>query len=171
MSESPNSNPASHPLSWRNVLYLVVLVLMLASVAYLRWNDRRLELVPVRIGDDVTVQAMIASTPDQRSRGLAVRDTLGEGEGMYFIFPEAGYPLFWMKDMKFPIDILWIRGDELVDMTMDLQPPGKDGQLPQYAPRVAVDRVLEVPAGFAQRHGLRLGMRVAVSLDTVSEVR
>lgn len=166
-----NESTTGHQLGWRIMLYLAVFVMMIVSVVYLRLSDRQLDEVPVRIGDSVTVQAMIASTPTQRARGLAVRDSLSDQEGMYFIFPEAGYPLFWMKDMKFPIDILWIRGDELVDMTLDLQPPGRDGQLPQYGPRVAIDRVLEVPAGFARRHGLRLGMRVAVSLDTVSEVR
>jgi hypothetical protein len=158
-------------VSWQGMLFLAVAVLVLAATGYLRWQDRQLDTVTVTVGDQVSVQAMLADTPTKRSRGLAVRDTLGENEGMYFIFPEAGKPLFWMKDMKFPIDILWIRGDELVDMTLEVPVPSSKVSLPQYAPRVMVDRVLEVPAGFAQRHGLRLGLKVIPLLDTVSEVR
>jgi hypothetical protein len=158
-------------IAWRGMLFVTIAVLVLASAAWMRWSDRQLDLVEVTVGDHATVRAMIADTPTKRERGLAVRDSLADDEGMYFIFTEAGYPLFWMKDMKFPIDILWIRGDELVDMTLGLQPPGPDGQLPQVGPRVAVDRVLEVPAGFAARHGLRLGIKVTPRLDTVSGVR
>lgn len=159
------------PSAWRGLIFVCVVALVLASAAWMRWSDRQLGLVTLAVGDGAKVKAMIADTPTKRERGLAVRDSLGSEEGMYFIFPDAGYPLFWMKDMKFPIDILWIRGDELVDMTLDMQPPGPDGALPQVGPRVAVDRVLEVPAGFAARHGLRLGTKVSPSLDTVSGVR
>ena len=158
-------------VAWKSMLFVVFALLMLASAGWMSWRDRQLDPATVTIGDNVKVHVMIADTPTKRERGLAIRDSLAPDEGMYFIFAEPGYPLFWMKDMKFPIDILWLRKNELVDMTMDLQPPGPDGALPQVGPRVAVDRVLEVPAGFAARHGLRLGIKVVPSLDTVSGVR
>jgi len=54
------------------------------------------------------VTAEIAKTEEERARGLMFRDRLGENEGMLFIFEEPDFYSFWMKNMKFPIDIIWL---------------------------------------------------------------
>ena len=113
----------------------------------------------VRIGtSEVAVE--VADTPARQSRGLGYRDTLAWDTGMYFPYPRPVIPSFWMKGMRFSIDIVWIRKGRIVDVHHDVPfEPGGNG--PTVRPREAADAVLEVPAGYARASGWRIGDRVA----------
>jgi hypothetical protein len=101
----------------------------------------------------------IADTPAKQRLGLGRRDALPWGHGMLFVYDEPGFPGFWMKEMRFDIDIVWIRGDRIVDISHQVpHVPGGNG--PTVAPRELTDRVLEVPAGFAAANGWRIGHKV-----------
>ena len=106
--------------------------------------------------DRVRVAVELARTPEEQRRGLSGRDGLGWGEGMLFLYRDAGFQQFWMIDMRFPIDMVWIRDGRIVGIHHRVPPPA-DGTppdaLPRYAPGELVDAVLEVPAGFAQASG------------------
>jgi len=148
-------------IGWRVFLALGILAAMLIAGAFLAWNQRVPSLATVLIDDRIKVIVEVANSPQTRERGLSGHAPLAANEGMFFIFDAADRYAFWMKDMLFPIDILWIKGSELVDITTDALAPAKgDVQLPTYRPLYPADRVLEVPAGFAKAHGLRLGMTV-----------
>jgi uncharacterized membrane protein (UPF0127 family) len=65
--------------------------------------------------------------------------------------------------MRFPIDIVWIRGARVVDVTADVPPPaGTNEALATYSPDRPANRVLEVNAGWAAAHGVTRGDRVRV---------
>ncbi len=99
----------------------------------------------------------IADTMATRAQGLSGRERLSEDEGMFFIFPiPAIYP-FWMKDMEFPIDIVWIRGEKIVGVTENAAVPDSSSGLPIYSPPTLIDKVLEVDAGVAKTLGLTEG--------------
>src|SRR4030042_2564613 len=53
----------------------------------------------------------IADTPEKRSQGLSGRDNLSQNQGMLFIFNQPAIPSFWMKDMNFPLDFIWINNN------------------------------------------------------------
>ena len=112
----------------------------------------------VRIGtSEVAVE--IADTPSKMQRGLGYRDSLAWDTGMYFPYPSAGIPSFWMRGMRFSIDIVWIRDGRIVDLHDNVPfEPGGNG--PTVRPREAADAVLEVPAGYARMSGWRVGDRV-----------
>ena len=107
------------------------------------------------------IQAEVADTPERKNRGLSGRPRLAEGRGMVFPYARAGRHGFWMVDMHFDIDIVWIRGDRIVDVT-SRAPHDPPGELPLYRPREPADLVLEVPAGTAERQGWRIGDRVTI---------
>jgi uncharacterized membrane protein (UPF0127 family) len=107
------------------------------------------------------VQVEVADTPERKSRGLSGRPRLAEGRGMVFPYARAERHGFWMVDMHFDIDIVWIRGDRIVDVT-SRAPHDPSGELPLYRPREPADLVLEVPAGTSGRLGWRIGDRVTV---------
>ena len=76
----------------------------------------------VRI-DDALIHAEIPNNPDAQAKGLGGRPCILPDQGMLFIFPQPGQYAFWMKDMKFPIDILWISEDyKVVGQEIDVQP-------------------------------------------------
>src|ERR1035437_11182288 len=54
------------------------------------------------------ISAEVANTPTARQKGLSGRACISQNEGMLFVFPQSGSYPFWMKDMKFPIDMIWI---------------------------------------------------------------
>jgi uncharacterized membrane protein (UPF0127 family) len=107
------------------------------------------------------IQAEVAETPERKARGLSGRPRLRKGRGMLFPYARPGLHGFWMVDMRFDIDIVWIRGDRIVDVT-SRAPHDPPGDLPTYRPREPADLVLEVPAGTAEGLGWKIGDRVRV---------
>ncbi|MFH1507762.1 MAG: DUF192 domain-containing protein [Candidatus Omnitrophota bacterium] len=106
----------------------------------------------------VCVQVEVVDSPEDRSRGLMFRDKLGEKEGMLFIFDERGRHNFWMKNMQFPIDIIWINQDKvIVDIRKNI-PPCKN-ECPSYTPQINAKYVLEVNAGFIEKNKIGIGDR------------
>jgi hypothetical protein len=119
----------------------------------------------VRIGDRVVVAAEVARTEAEKVRGLSGRESLGPGAGMLFVYEVPARPLIWMRGMRFPLDILWIRDGRVVDLVRGAKPPAP-GEAPQeFAPREAVQYVLEVPAGFAERYRIVLNDPVEIRLE------
>jgi hypothetical protein len=116
----------------------------------------------VGAGDHV-FRVELARTIIEHSRGLSGRERLGEDEGMYFIFDSPTVQGFWMKDMLFPIDIIWISGERVVGFKENAQPePGRSiFTLPVYNSPGPVDRVLEVNAGTVAKYGIEVGDAVA----------
>ena len=103
----------------------------------------------------VKLQVAVADTDALRGQGLSGTTSLAPTEAMLFVFDTPQRPRFWMKDMDFAIDILWIgQTDRVLDITENADP--KD--FPQtYAPNTDVMYVLEVPAGFVKANGIHVG--------------
>ena len=98
----------------------------------------------LKIGQKV-INVQIASTIAQEERGLSGRRCLGPDQGMLFVFDKPGFYPFWMKDMKFSIDIAWIGANgQVVDIQRNLKPSSYPRS---YTNQVAAKKVLEVPAG------------------------
>ena len=110
----------------------------------------------------------LASTPAQRDLGLSGRNTMGENQGMLFIFRpnETLYPAFWMKGMKFDLDFIWVQNGRVVGITPQAPSQEKlnlpDSQLPTYSPPQPITWVVEVNAGFSQRHHIQIGDQVTL---------
>jgi uncharacterized membrane protein (UPF0127 family) len=103
------------------------------------------------------VHVDVVDTPELRARGLSGRASLAPDEGMLFLFEAPAIQSFWMKDMRFPIDIVWIRDQKIVGITPAVPVPRSPRELPQFRSPVPCDVVLEVRAGAARRWGLKLG--------------
>lgn len=89
---------------------------------------------------DKTYLLELAQTPTEKSRGLSFRPSLALDHGMLFLFDTPGYYPFWMKDMSFDIDIVWISEDKVIGVTTA---KASDGLKPLYPPG-PVSRVLEI---------------------------
>ncbi len=141
------------------IFILAILVILLALAAlYLRPLGNSTPKKILSVGSQ-TFDVEIADSTSSRTQGLSGRDSLGEKEGLLFIFPSAGNYGFWMKDMNFPIDIVWLNGGRVAGFSENLQPePGKSVfALPIYYPPANVDMVLEINAGAVAKYGLQAG--------------
>ena len=107
----------------------------------------------------------IPVTGELMSKGLSVKNQLRENESMLFVFEEPARHSFWMKDMKFPIDIIWLDSNgKTVHIEENLRPCPLVLICPSYAPNSDSQYVLETTAGFAQRHNISLGTNIKFEL-------
>ncbi len=154
--------------------FLIFGFLVLGSAAFLAFEQtkelgaispfllRRAERqVKIRLADQVvTAEAVVSRAA--RAKGLSGRPSLAPHTGMLFVFETPGRYGFWMKDMKFPIDIVWIEGGRVVDI-VEKAPPDDRPTRPVYYPRRPASRVLELPAGFSEKYGLKIGDMVEMT--------
>lgn len=150
-------------MRWKQSLRKQTIVVVVLAVVFLIALFLRV-FVPVQhrtiLVHETLIRAEVASTALARQKGLSGRTSLGAHEGMLFVFPVADHYPFWMIDMHFPIDILWIRGQTVVDIAPDVPAPASGASaetLPLYLPRFPADKVLEIPAGAAARAGIVIG--------------
>jgi uncharacterized membrane protein (UPF0127 family) len=105
------------------------------------------------------IYAQIASTLNARELGLSFRDGIGDDEGLLFIFEKPDVYTFWMKDMKFSIDIIWLSEDgQVVHIEENVSPDTYPKKLFSNKPLALY--VLELNAGQARKYGIYLGTRV-----------
>ncbi|OGY44717.1 MAG: hypothetical protein A3B89_01265 [Candidatus Buchananbacteria bacterium RIFCSPHIGHO2_02_FULL_40_13] len=102
----------------------------------------------------------LAKTAKEKTIGLSQRKKLPEKNGLLFVYERSLIPTFWMKDMKFPIDIIWIKDDMVVGYEKNLNPVAGEVDLPIYQPRAFVNYVLEINAGLVEKYGIRVGDKV-----------
>jgi uncharacterized protein len=100
----------------------------------------------------------IAATPEKRALGLSGRESLCPDCAMLFIFEKPGAYSFWMKDMQFNLDIIWISGNEIVGISKNVS--YERGTSEVVSPPAPVDKVLEINAGTSASLNLKAGDKV-----------
>jgi len=114
--------------------------------------------IPITVGD-ASLLVEVVATDETRAQGLSGRDPLTEQQGMLFDFTNTTIrqPSFWMKDMKFNIDIIWIADNKIIGITPNVPAPTSNESLPSYPPPGDITHVLEVIAGWSQRNQIKVG--------------
>lgn len=110
----------------------------------------------------VTIPVEVRRDDRGRAEGLSGRSSLGTNDGMLFLFPRKDRYSFWMKEMRFSLDFVWISEKKVVAIHEHVLPPPP---LSTFAPPTPVDAVLEVNAGFIERHGIHIGDPVEMVFD------
>ena len=104
-----------------------------------------------------SVKVDLATTAPEQEQGLSGRTELGPNEGMLFVFDAPGKYSFWMKDMLFPIDMIWLAPDSrVVYVKKDARP---ESYPESFTPNEEAKYVLEVSSGFWERYNLQIGDR------------
>ena len=112
-------------------------------------------LTTISIGS-AEINVEIARSTEELLQGLSGRENVDGG--MWFIFPKDDYYGIWMKEMLFPLDIIWVGNDlTVVHIEENVSP---DSFPHTFKPSVKARYVLEVPAGFAAQHGVQKGTAV-----------
>ncbi len=124
------------------------------TLAQLALNNPKYKVMDV-IAPKGTIHSLIASTSEQMTTGLSYRDSIAGDTGMTFFFAKSDIYGFWMKDMSFPIDIVWIDENKKV---VGIEPDLKVESYPESVlPKVPVRYVLELNSGGAQYFGIATG--------------
>lgn len=135
----------------RDAVTGIVVLLLIAGGT---WYFLRTPTVHVSLGTTrITVE--VADDPTEREQGLSGHSPISDAEGMLFVFQEDGKHEFWMKDMLFPIDIIWLDANKRVIYVVANATP--ESYPNSYGPNAPSRYVLEVPAGWASRYGVDTG--------------
>ena len=112
-------------------------------------------IVTTSTGEKIPVE--VADTLKKRSLGLGNRPYLKKGWGMLFVFEERKPHRFWMKDMQFPLDIIWLDNHRIVHINQNAKPATSDNEPDVMTSPVPVNFVLEIAAGRAAKLKLKKG--------------
>jgi uncharacterized membrane protein (UPF0127 family) len=116
----------------------------------------------VVIAGRVTLTVELARTAEEKIRGLSGRPHLKPGQGMLFVYDSPQPVSIWMKDMRFSLDIIWVRAGRIVQIEKRAPPLTSTGPGRIYT--AMADLVLEVPAGFTDRQKIRPGDSVRTTM-------
>ena len=157
----------------KKTLLVALLVLATAGGIAILWRQKPITplarqqqnyLHKISVGQQI-LNVDIAATEAEQVQGLSDRKSMQDNQGMLFDFGagSASEPEFWMKDMYFNLDFVWIKNGAVVDITQNVPAPKNfSDPLPLYAPASPVDSVLEVNAGWAEKNNIKIGDLVKI---------
>lgn len=151
----------------RVILWVGVIVVFALFIWFFLPQTAARELTPermtIQIGN-LPLKVFVADTPELRTQGLSGARSLLPGTGMLFMFNEVGDYGFWMKDMNFDIDIIWINKNmKVIGIEKNIS---KDSYPKLYTPPAPILYALEVPAGFSDSQRIKVGNRLSVNLPS-----
>ena len=137
---------------------LVVMGIFLLSALGIQLWQYRTKTIRLVLGGE-TIELIVAKSSRQKQTGLGGRDDIGRYDGMIFVGFTPGRLGVVMREMRFPIDVIWFREGKVVDIAPSLPnlPAAPEAELPVYYPRAEADIFLELPAGWVAAHNIKLG--------------
>jgi uncharacterized membrane protein (UPF0127 family) len=121
-------------------------------------------VVPLTLPSGKVLQAELMISDEDRQLGLMFRPSLPADRGLLFVFGQLGFHGIWMKNCRFPIDIVWLDEQRRVVHLAEAVPPCKSDPCPSYEPLRKAAYVIELNAGQARREKLTIGASVGFVL-------
>lgn len=147
------------------IVGIIVFIIIMIPIYYPVQSPIESELVTegsVTINGKI-LEVEIADEPEERSRGLMFRKSLSRDSGMLFLFDREGFYSFWMMNVNFNLDIIWIdSGGNVVHIERDL--PSCFMNCPSYAPREAARYVLELNSGVVDELDVLVGSFISINI-------
>jgi len=149
-------------MAWNNakkvkILFTVLMILVLFGLIFIvyRAKTRSNPKYTVEI-KGATISAEVVTSPWRQYLGLSNRESLCASCGMLFVFPFPEQQEFVMRNMKFPLDIIFVADDKIINIEANLAPDNAK-QLKVYRSAAPADLVLEVPGNYCEQQGIVAG--------------
>ena len=147
--------------------FLIIIFLLLLAVFFVSFNLKSKNISPVPSAAEkqlqietsskiVTINVEIAKTEAELTQGLSNRKSIDQNSGMYFELGQRAVTSFWMKEMLFPLDIIWIDNGTIVGIEKNAPIP-TSATIPTFHSPTEVTNVLEVNAGFSTQNKINPG--------------
>lgn len=144
------------------IIYIALIILIAIWIAIKFWQPNLKKTEVLLNNEKFSIE--IASSPIQWARGLMYRDNLPKNNGMLFIFPMESKQSFWMKNVKFPLDIIFLSKDKkIVDIKENFEPCLQDS-CPSYTPSEKAKFVLEINGGRVKDLDLKIGDEIKMNI-------
>jgi uncharacterized membrane protein (UPF0127 family) len=122
------------------------------------------DVVPLTLPSGKVLQVEVMVKDEDRAMGVMFRPSLPQDHGLLFVFEEPDFHSFWMKNCKFPIDMVWLDGEHRVVHLAESVPSCKAEPCPLYTPMRKAQFVLEMNAGQARREKAAIGSKLSFDL-------
>lgn len=144
-------------MDYKKIIIIILIFLGLAVIGFI--VSANLNSAPTAKIKGETFKLLVAKSEEDKQVGLSKYHELPQDTAMIFLFDKPNFYSFWMKNMNFPIDILYVNGDRVVTIYKN-QKPQKDGNPPVLIPKEEANRVLEINAGLSDKYKFQEGDRV-----------
>lgn len=142
--------------------WLIIISILVFTLLFVLYFHTKKAIAPntakVSISSNI-IDVDLAKTSDQRTKGLSNRDNMCENCGMLFLFNNLDLHNFWMGGMRFPLDILYIRDNEIVEI-FEQVPILTDNDYTRIYPEEYANKVLELNALWCQKNNIKIGDKV-----------
>lgn len=139
------------------VLACTLLIVLISALIFITSLYKKTS-IDVFIGNE-SVRAKVVDSETERSKGLSGTKQLQDGDGMLFVFDYSANWQIWMKNMSYSIDIIWLdENKKVIDITTDVSP---DTYPQKFSSSKPARYVLELPAGYAKKHGTEINTLTA----------
>ena len=130
---------------------IVIAILILAGLSLKAKSQFKTQ--KLNIADKVKINVTVADSNQERTQGYSNHPKISYNEGLLFVFPSANTYQFWMKDMLFDLDFIFIRDKRVVYLLENIKAPiNNDGQIEYAISPKPFDQLLEVKAGFIEKY-------------------
>lgn len=141
---------------------------VLSGIKYLSYRHEANQ--PKIIINQQTIYLEVVKNAAERTKGLSGRETMEKNQGMLFIFDEPGNYQFWMKEMKFSLDVVFIRGNQIVDIIENVPFPKEQEQPQVMVANERFEKVLELNSGIVKILKIKIGDPVKIFLASESNL-
>jgi len=139
------------------VFLLLILFLIIYLIIFFNKNGNNIKSVKI---NNIEINVETASSYYLQLKGLSGKKSLEDNQGMIFIYPDYQIRNFWMKDMNFPIDVLWIKDDTITGLQKNIQIFDKNGKVSKFISPNPTNYVLELSAGFINKNNIKVGDKI-----------
>lgn len=145
---------------WQWILLLIITAVFVFLQFYNRyhWTEAKVVL------KEKELNVLVAKTLYQQHKGLGGREEPKGFSGMIFPYSYSAKHAMMMREMEFPIDIIWLNNGKVVDLApnVPIEPGVPEEQLKKYYPRADANLVLELPAGWSEENELKIGDKLQI---------
>ena len=140
----------------KKLKYILLLIVLTGVMSGCVNNDKKEVQQKSVLLRGEKINAEVADTDYLRTRGLSYRASLCEDCGMLFVFDTYNYYSFWMNEMNFPLDIIYLKDNKVVEI-FESVPVKTNDKTTRIYPENEVNGVLELNSGWSKAHNLQIG--------------
>lgn len=141
--------------------FIVIILIVFLSLNYNKFQKNYNYQKTISVNKTI-INIEIANTQELKTKGLSGKNDLCSNCGMLFIYDKPDIYTFWMKDMKIPLDFIWINDNKVIELTENVPFPKASDDIKIINPKNPVNNVLEVPAGFIKQNNIKVGDSVSI---------
>lgn len=143
-------------------LWLIIVITTVILTGFILKTKPAVKTKRLTIGNKVTIEVNIADTNQKRAKGYSNHPEIDYNEGLLFVFEQPNVYPFWMKEMLFDLDFIFIKEEVVVYLLENIKAPvNNHGEVEYAISEKPFDQLLEVKAGFIDKYKIAIGDEVS----------